>query len=259
MIEEIEVGPLARQAAMLAVLAAGDPSNEKAWRSRVQQHLPMFSALVRDGYNYWGKEAQGIIDAAVFTTTFIGYEYEETSTRLIVHCQSDRAKSNKNPTGDEHMRTERTDIPPGWHMRKKIEALETGQEIVVWKKTEAISQDQKVRVLVHFEPLRSSKKSAPTQGERSRIRSSEVPSGAGGQERSLSESRSPETSALAPSQGDQTLSAEAQAVQLGMADLSNRQKIAIKNLCVGEGIADWADPGPESIDRVLTIIKEVAT
>jgi len=256
MSEEIEVGAQAREAAMLAVLAAGDPSNEQAWRSRVQKHLPMFAALVRDGYGYWGKEAQGVIDAAVFTTTFVGYEYEETSTRLIVHCRSDGAKSKKNETGEEHMRTERTDIPPGWHMRKRIEALEAGQEIVVWKKTEAISQDQKVRILVHFEPVRS-KKSAPTQGERSRTRSSGGSSDPGGQEHSLSESRSAGAS-ISPPQADQTLSAEAHAIQLAMADLSTRQKIAVKNRCVGENIADWADPGPESIDRVLTIIKEVA-
>jgi len=252
--EEIEVGPQAREAAMLAVMGAGDPSNEKAWRSRVQQNLPMFAALVRDGYGYWGKEAQGVIDAAVFPTTFVGYEYEETSTRLIVHTRSDRAVTVKNPTGDEHMRTERTDIPPGWHMRKKIEALETGQEIVVWKKTEAISADQKVRVLVHFEPVRS-KKSVPTTPNRQATRSSE-PSGQEGHDDSAA-SRSPGASS-SPPQGDQTLSSAAEAIQRGMSEMSNRQKIAVKNRCVGENIPDWADPGIESIDRVLVIIQEVS-
>ena len=40
--------------------------------------------------------------------------------------------------------------------------------------------------------------------------------------------------------------------------MSNRQKIAVKNRCVGAGINDWADPGIESIDAVLVIIQEVA-
>jgi len=255
MYEEIEVGPEAREAAMLAVMGAGDPSNEKAWRSRVQKSLPMFAALVRDGYGYWGREAQGIMDAAVFTTTFVGYEYEESSTRLIVHTRSDRAITAKNPTGDEHMRTERTDIPPGWHMQKRVETLESGQEIVVWKKTEKISADQKVRVLVHFEPVRSSKMSAPNNPAHQATRSSE-PSGqegSGGQ----AASRSPGVSS-SPPQEDQTLSAAAEAVQAGMSEMQTRQKLAVKNRCVGEHITDWADPGPESFDRVMRIIEEIS-
>lgn len=252
MTEEIEVGPEAREAAMLAVMGAGDPSNEKAWRSRVQKSLPMFAALVRDGYGYWGKEAQGIMDAAVFTTTFVGYEYEETSTRLIVHTRSDRAVSDKNPTGDEHMRTERTDIPPGWHMRKKIEALETGQEIVVWKKTEKISADQKVRVLVHFEPLRSKKSAATNEQPRNRPSDTPVPEGRG-------DSMPPRSAggSSSPPRPDQTLSAGAESVQAAMSEMQTRQKLAVKNRCVGEHITDWADPGPESFDRVMSIIEEI--
>lgn len=55
------------------------------------------------------------------------------------------------------------------------------------------------------------------------------------------------------------MSAEATAVQSALAELSTRQRLAVKNRCVGAGIDNWTDPGPEGIDRVLTIIKEVAS
>jgi hypothetical protein len=246
--DEIEITPQAKQAAMLAVMAAGDASNEKAWRSRVQAGLPRFAALVRDDYGYWGREAQGILDAAVFTATYQGHELEESSTRLIVKFTSETtAKSDADDDGSESLRTERTDTPPGWHMKRKIEALEQGQPVVVWKKVEAIDATRKVRVLVHLEPLRSKSGGEERASNRPSARpeggapSPSSPSGGG---------------ALAP---DGQVSAEAAVVQQAMVDLSAAKVLAIKRRCVSEDIENWTDPGPENIDRVLTIIKEVTS
>lgn len=245
MSEDIEVGAEARQAVMLAVMSAGDPSNEQAWKTRVQRNLPTFAALVRDGYGFWGKEAQKIIDSQVFTGTYTGAELEESSKRMIVHITSSTGRQEA-----EAIRTERTDIPPGWEMQRRLQNLEPGTEIAAFKRVEVIGPDKKVRVLVHFEPVRSKKSVESTEPSRNRPaeprsegRADSVPSRSAGVSSS-------------PPRADQTLSAEALAVQRGMSEMGNRQKIAVKNRCVGEGIADWADPGPESIDRVLTIIKE---
>ena len=46
-------------------------------------------------------------------------------------------------------------------------------------------------------------------------------------------------------------------MQLGLDPLNARQRLAVKNRCVGENITNWTDPGPEDIDRVLVIISEV--
>ncbi|MHC4408924.1 MAG: hypothetical protein ACYS0F_07970 [Planctomycetota bacterium] len=253
MSEEIEVGPQAEQAVMMAVLAAGDPSNEKAWKARVQRTLPLFAALLRGGYGYWGKEAQKVIESQVFTGEFLGMELEESSKRIIVHI---RSASGDNST--ESIRTERTDVPPGWHMQRKLEDLAVGTKIVAFKYMEQIGfgkDAKKVRVLVHFEPIVRSKKSAPNNPAHHSTRSSE-PSGqegSGGQ----AASRSPGVSS-SPPQEDQTLSAAAEAVQKAMSEMQTRQKLAVKNRCVGANITDWADPGPESFDRVMTIIGEIA-
>jgi hypothetical protein len=246
MMEEIEVTAQAKQAAMLAVMAAGDASNDKVWRNKVQANLAKFAALVRDDYGYWGREAQGIIDAQVFTATYLSHELEETSTRLVLQLKT--TPSRRYPDGVEPIRTERTDIPPGWHMQRRVEALEAGQEIVVWKKMESTGADTKVRVLAHFEPVRSK----TGGGERASNRPSARPEGDAPPPSSPSERSSP-----VPSEGQ--LSAEAGAVQKALADMTTRQRIAAKNLCVGEGIENWTDPGPEQIDRVLTLLKGLAS
>lgn len=250
MSDDIEVTDKARQAAFLAVLASGSPTNQREWRRRVQHVLPTYAALVRDDYGFWGKEAQGIIDAEVFTGAFQGAELEESSKRLIVKLASLR-------DGEvETIRTERTDTPPGWVMKERLDALEIGTEIAAFKKIEAMrgSKDRKVRVLVHFEPLRS-KKSTTASSEAPGNRPSQPPAQAEGPGPSSSE---PTGDSPVSPVGSDAPSASAHAVQLNMEPLSARQRLAVKNRCVGEQIADWADPGPESIDRVLTIIKEVA-
>ena len=253
MSDEIEVTPQAKQAAMLAVLAAGDPSNTKRWKRKVQEVLPVYAALAREDYGYWGKEAQGIIDAQVFVGTFKSMRLEESSKRLIVTMESPKADD-----GVEEIRTERTDTPPGWVMKERLEHLEPGTEIAAFKKVESIGQNKKVRVLVHFEPLRSSKSTGNDGAPPSRS-SQPVPPPAEGQ-RSASPSREPDGEYIPSSpSGSEQLSAEAQAVQDALVPLTARQRVAVKNACVGAGVENWTDPGPESIDRVLLIIKEVAS
>lgn len=244
--EEIEITPQAKQAAMLAVMAAGDASNDKAWRRRVQENIARFAALVRDDYGYWGREAQGIIDAQVFTAKYLSHELEETSKRLVLQIETKPSK--RYPEGIEPIRTERTDTPPGIVMQKRVEALEPGQEIVVWKKMESTGDDTKVRVLVHMQPIRSRSGGEERASNRPSVRpEGEAPS---------PPSSSSGEQAASP---EEQISGEAAAVQKALDGLPAAKMLAVKARCKGEGIDNWTDPGPEHIDRVLTIIKEVTS
>lgn len=256
MADEVEVSDRARTAAMLAVMSAGSAEGRE-WKRKVQEALPKMAALVRDDYGFWGKEAQGIIDASVFVGTYRGHELEESSQRLIVKIES------AHDAGDgpeiEQIRTERTDTPPGAVMAARLKALEPGVEIAAFKKIEAMrgSKDRKVRVLVHFEPIRS--KSSAGNDAASRNRPSEETSRRSPEGREAASPPTGESDGGVPNPppSDSQSSPEAQAVQAGLHDLTTRQRLAVKNRCVGLGLANWTDPGPEDVDQVLTIIKEV--
>ena len=256
MADEIEVGDRAREAAMLAVMSAGD-SGARDWKRKVQEALPKMSALVRDDYGFWGKEAQGIIDAAVFVGTYRGHELEESSQRLIVKIESAHDKGDGPEI--EQIRTERTDTPPGAVMAARLKALEPGTEIAAFKKIEAMrgSKDRKVRVLVHFEPIRSKSSAGNDAASRNRPSEETTRRSSEGREAASPPAGESDGGVPYPPPSDSQLSSEATAVQLGLDPLNARQRLAVKNRCVGENITNWTDPGPEDIDRVLVIISEV--
>lgn len=255
MSDEIEVSDRAKTAAMMAVLSAGDPAS-RGWKTRVQRSLTPMAALVRDDYGYWGKEAQGVIDATVFVGTYRGYELEESSQRLLVNIESSH-DSGDGPAV-EQMRTERIDTPPGRHMKERLDQLDPGQEIAAFKKIEAMrgSKDRKVRVLVHFEPIRSKSSTSSEAASRNHPpQASRLASG--GRDVARPSTGESDGGVSNPPPSDSQLTGEAQAVQDGLAPLNARQRLAVKNRCVGEGIENWTDPGVEEIDRVLVIIREV--
>jgi len=81
-----------------------------------------------------------------FIGTVLSVKKEESSTRAIVtlHTGTDR-----DPDGNETVRTDRTDDPDGSLMAKKVQSLK-GRKVRVYVQLETMKgRDRKVRVLRH--------------------------------------------------------------------------------------------------------------
>jgi hypothetical protein len=81
-----------------------------------------------------------------FIGTVLSVKKEESSTRAIVtlHTGTDR-----DPDGNETVRTDRTDDPDGSLMAKKVQSLK-GRKVRVYVQLETMKgSDRKVRVLRH--------------------------------------------------------------------------------------------------------------
>lgn len=155
-----------------AVAAAGPKgSNEGQWKAKLNEAIPHIAAMINDGSRQW-RIAEEVLSASVFVGTYVDHEVEESSTRCIVHIDTGKATKNY-PDGIEPIRTHRTDNGQGRSMKARLDHLEKGDELVVWKALEAMGDGadaQKVRVLVHFETRPKRKDSgraaatAPTGG-----------------------------------------------------------------------------------------------
>lgn len=160
-----EITPEARLAVASAFAYAGPMgSNEFAWKARFQEGL-MRAGAAMNGFP--AQEAQAMIDAQVFAGEYGGYDYEESSTRLLVKIKSDTGRDKgKDADGYERIRTDRTDGSFGKTMKHRLDQVPIGSRIVTWKVLEKMkNDDQKVRVLKHFEVIQYNKDSA-SSGQR---------------------------------------------------------------------------------------------
>jgi hypothetical protein len=153
---------------IVAAIAAAGPkgSNEAAWKGKINDAIPHIASMIHDGGRQW-KIAEEVLNASVFVATYVGHEVEESSTRVVV--QIDTGKATKNyPDGIEPIRTHRTDNAQGRNMKRRLDTLHHGDEIVVWKALESVgggSDGHKVRVLVHYETRPNRKDSSAGPGE----------------------------------------------------------------------------------------------
>lgn len=145
-----------RMVVLAAASAAGPMGDEAAWFAKVGDLIPVIGAMVRNEDNRPMMRAKEILEADVFFAEYRGYEYEESSTRLIVNLQPDNRQA-------EIVRTHRTDERPGRVMRERLDRLEVGQWLLVYKALEVTSKNvnRKVRVLVHFEKRRRINQNSP--------------------------------------------------------------------------------------------------
>ena len=154
---------------IVAAIAAAGPkgSNEAAWKGKINDAIPHIASMIHDGGRQW-KIAEEVLNASVFVATYVGHEVEQSSTRVVVHI--DTGKPTKNyPEGIEPIRTHRTDNAQGRNMKRRLDTLDHGDEIVVWKALESVgdgSDAHKVRVLVHYEtrPRRKDSSAGPGEG-----------------------------------------------------------------------------------------------
>ncbi len=139
-----------------AIAAAGVGADHVAWKARVNAAIPHVTALISEGGRSW-KIVEEVLDASVFEATYLGHELEESSQRIVVQIDTGK-KSDNYPDGIEPIRTHRIDNPQGKTMQARLEGLQPGQSMFVWKAIEPVagSSTKKARVLVHFEKRYSS-------------------------------------------------------------------------------------------------------
>ena len=139
---------------LAGALAAAGPmgTNEAAWKAKLGEAIPHIASMFNSGSRQW-KITEQVLEAAVFVVTYVSHEVETNSTRALVQLDSGRPSKNY-PDGIEPIRTHRTDTAAGKAMLARLEKLEPGQEIIVWKAMESMGDGvdaNKVRVLVHME------------------------------------------------------------------------------------------------------------
>lgn len=134
-----------------AVAAAGPMGNsEGAWKAKINRAIPFITAMIHDGSRQW-KTAAEVLEASVFTGTYVRHEIEESSTRTILYVDVGRPSENY-PDGIENISCQRTDNAAGKDQLARIERLEPGDELALWRVMEPIAGTNKSRrTLVHFE------------------------------------------------------------------------------------------------------------
>lgn len=211
-----------------AAIAAAGPrgSSDAAWRAKVNEAIPFVVAMMGEGSRQW-RVADEMLSATVFVADYLGYEYEESSTRCVVKLGT--TPSKRYPEGVEPIRTPRTDGPAGKSMRARLDALPEGSQLIVWKAMESSKDDMKVRVLAHFEVRPGRAEDRPVHG-----RPVEEPGAA---------VRVPQ-SRPAPAADPVVERFEA---------LPPKVKVAVVKRLRDEGIS-FPDPGPDNVDRMIRII-----
>jgi hypothetical protein len=161
-----------------AVAAAGPMgTNEGAWKAKVNRAIPHITSMINDGSRQW-KTALEVLEASVFTGTYVRHELEESSQRVVVHVDVGRPSENY-PDGIEPIRTHRIDNAAGKAQLERIERFEPGQELALWRTMEKIEGSNKsVRTLVHFETRpkrqdRTAEASSPQREQRGTDRAEE--------------------------------------------------------------------------------------
>jgi hypothetical protein len=249
----------------LAIAAAGPVgNNEAAWRHRVDELTPQIAAMFRPPLQ--GREndamtpavtARKVLDASVFTGEYVDHALEDSSKRLVVRIKSETTDTKeKESDGTEHIRSEPLWTPYGRLMKSKLDQLVTGQKVTCFKHLEQIDASRKVRVLVHLVPGKR------PEGDQERPTVEAPPSSAPPAGRAeVGSNRRPPTSAPPPQpvgSGDAEADMRnAHAVEEAMKDLPNMQKVAVRAMCQGQKIKNWAMPSDEDLDRVLLIISNI--
>jgi hypothetical protein len=141
-----------RQVLAAAIAAAGPKgNNDAAWKAKVNEAIPHVVSMLNPGSRQF-RIARQVMDAVVFTATYRGYTLEESSKRCVVTLET--RPSKRYPDGLEPIRTHRTDTTQGKSMRHRLDDLEDGDHLLVWKAMESNDGgDEKYRVLAHFEKL----------------------------------------------------------------------------------------------------------
>lgn len=218
-----------------ASAAAGRMDNK--WRSRVMELIPPIAAAMSESSREM-KAALEVLEASVFTATFVGFEVEASSTRCLVRLDTGRPSKNY-PDGIEPIRSHRTDNPQGKAMQQKLERLKPGDRVLVWRAMDEIADGQKARLLAHIQYLGGSDpKSEPLRHQPGTGHESEVRQAPAGEAR------------RAPAGDDVALAVQS------FEELAPRTKAAAAKALREAGLS-FPEPKPDETERWLKIIGEV--
>jgi len=138
------------------------------WIAKVNEAIPFVAAMMRKGAlpehdSRQIRNAREVAEAEVFTGVYLAHQIETSSTRVLVEFSSERKDAER-----ESIRSHRTDTSAGKVMLARLDKLNSGDRIVIFKAMEEMSgsQGRKVRTLVHFEtlPQRSDTQQAAASG-----------------------------------------------------------------------------------------------
>jgi hypothetical protein len=148
-----EPSPAEVRQVILAAVALAGPMGP-GWRTHVNDAVTQIGTLLTERAHTY-RHAALFLSAASYSTEIVELEHEPSSTRVIVHLQSDPSRWAKN--GRETARTYRTDAPAGRAQQRALEPL-IGRRCRVWIGHEG---DDGYRVLLHAVAI-----DQPAQSER---------------------------------------------------------------------------------------------
>ena len=233
---EIEISEDAKLAATLAVMSAG--AVDRGWKTRVQEAVPVMAALVRDDFGYWGRDAQYVLDASVFSGVYVSHEIDDRNGRVNVWLEGEK----------DPLRTFQVNTPPGRLMKERLDKLHAGQEIFAFKYLEPMQgrQGQRARVLVHFEVKKSRSPSDEAAGP---SRASGPPPDSGPAEPPADAPSRPDSAGPGGAPSDE--------IQGRMDALDSKQRAKVARRCRAEGIDNFVAPAADQVFAVLDIIDQV--
>jgi len=223
----------AEQIVALAIGAAGASEDVIRWKGRVNGLIPQVAAMFNEKSPQM-KQANNVLNASVFMAEYVSHALEESSQRIMVTIKAE--PSTDYPDGLEPIRTEMLYNAIGKRQAKALEEFEPGDSILIWRYMDEVKskKGRAVRTLAHFERL-SFKTSGASPTPRGRTGSA---SGSPGNPPSPAEPAGPNR-AIAALNG-----------------LDTAAKIRAVARFKTEGIAQFAHPPAEQLDRVLAIIAE---
>ncbi|WP_022893258.1 hypothetical protein [Agromyces subbeticus] len=126
-----------------------DPVTE--WKQKVRRLIREFTIALGDS----SAEQKTITSVSgpntkVFRSTIVRVSLEKSSKRAIISLKG--RPTEQNPSGEEQVRTERTDNVDGMSMARLARSLK-GHDVTLWVEIEQMAKDpnKKVRILRHLE------------------------------------------------------------------------------------------------------------
>lgn len=131
---------------LAAINAAGDP-NQNGYRQTLKRLVRDFTIDLKEDSELM-QEIVTMKDIKPFLAILIGGRREASSTRFIVDFLS--TPTEKNETGEENARTERTDTPDGQAMFADIRGLKNHVVLVYIEHQKMQGGTRTVRVIKHL-------------------------------------------------------------------------------------------------------------
>lgn len=127
----------------LAIAAAGTVDGE--WQDRIVRLIPQIATAFDESSRFF-KQTVNILDSPKIVGTIVQFEYHTASKRTKVHFKADRSRKDE----VEHVWSARADEPLGVYQRELMADIPVGAKVLIWKDTEQIDDERKVRNMAHI-------------------------------------------------------------------------------------------------------------